>query len=297
MFPNLFHRTAKLDLDPERASQTYALFDQQQGYQSYAQHCQQRFSGTLDSAQSLITQQGIEHLQILGAPETGEFLSQTLALADTAITNKPEIDYSEILVIRDKDFLETWFRKIFQPALTAKLTGYFQSHFLVYWYTFLKAKPADQAVRSFLWHCDKGPSTHLKILLYLNDMQDHRGNTIFLDRATTARFAQSGYVFGSVKKRTDDLTDLARQEGITLQPQSWDMKAGEGVAFEPSQVLHRGILPSTGFRYVLAFCLLPSPIPWDKAFIQNNHEGFSSDYIWHSQAQEIWSLIHNPPTT
>lgn len=122
-------------------------------------------------------------------------------------------------------------------------------------------------------------------------MQEHRGNTIFLDRATTARFAQSGYVFGSVKKRTDDLTDLARQEGITLKPHSWDMKAGEGVAFEPSQVLHRGILPSTGFRYVLAFCLLPSPIPWDQAFTGNNHEGFRADYTWHPHAQDLMNAI------
>lgn len=294
MVPNLFRRTPKLDLDPERASQTYALFDDRQGYQSYTYHCRERFSGTIDSAPSLLTQQGLEHVPILSAPEAAELLSQALARTDESMTNKPQIDYSDILVIRDKVFLESWFRKIFQPALTAKLTGYFQSHFLIYWYTFLKAKPADQAVRSFLWHCDKGPSAHLKILLYLNDMQEHRGNTIFLDRATTARFAQSGYVFGSVKKRTDDLTDLARQEGIPLQPHSWDMKAGEGVAFEPSQVLHRGILPSTGFRYVLAFCLLPSPIPWDQAFTGNNHAGFSADYTWHPHAQELMNAIPVP---
>ncbi|MGE0475123.1 MAG: hypothetical protein AB7P17_15945, partial [Nitrospirales bacterium] len=236
-------------------------------------------------------QQGLEHVAILSAPEAGELLSQALARTDESITNKPQIDYSDILMIRDKIFLETWFRKIFQPALTAKLTGYFQSHFLIYWYTFLKAKPADQAVRSFLWHCDKGPSAHLKILLYLNDMQEHRGNTIFLDRATTARFAECGYVFGSVKKRTDDLSELAKQKGIPFQPHSWDMKAGEGVAFEPSQVLHRGILPSTGFRYVLAFCLLPSPIPWDQAFTGNNHEGFRADYTWHPHAQDLMKAI------
>ncbi len=294
MLSNLFRRTPKLDLDPERASQTYALYDEQQGYRAYTQQCRQRFSGSMDSAPGLLTQQGLEHVSILNPSETGELLSQALTRTDESMTNKPQIDYSDILIIRDKIFLETWFRKIFQPALTAKLTGYFQSHFLIYWYTFLKAKPADQAVRSFLWHCDKGPSAHLKILLYLNDMQEHRGNTIFLDRATTARFAQSGYVFGSVKKRTDDLTELARQEGITLHPHSWDMKAGEGVAFEPSQVLHRGILPSIGHRYVLAFCLLPSPIPWDQAFIGNNHEGFRADYTWHPHAQDLMKAIPVP---
>ncbi|MGD9850326.1 MAG: hypothetical protein AB7T38_03560 [Nitrospirales bacterium] len=294
MLSNLFRRTPKLDLDPERALQTYALFDDRQGYQSYAHHCRERFSGTIDSAPGLLTQQGLEHVSILNPPEAGELLSQALTRTDESMTNKPQIDYSDILIIRDKVFLETWFRKIFQTALTAKLTGYFQSHFLIYWYTFLKAKPADQAVRSFLWHCDKGPSAHLKILLYLNDMKEHRGNTIFLDRATTARFAQSGYVFGSVKKRTDDLTELARQEKIPLHPYSWDMKAGEGVAFEPSQVLHRGILPSTGFRYVLAFCLLPSPIPWDQAFIGNNHEGFRADYTWHPHAQDLMKAIPVP---
>jgi len=291
MWPNLFSRVPKLDLDPERASQTYALYDDQQGYRSYLEHCQQQFSGTLDPAPSLLKQQGLEHLHILSASEAGELLSGTLALTDESITNKPQIDYSDILIIRDTAFLHTWFQRIFQPALTAKLTSYFHSHFLIYWYTFLKAKPADQAVRSFLWHCDKGPTAHLKILLYLNDMQEHHGNTIFLDRGTTARFAKSGYVFGSVKKRTDDLTGLAQQEGIPLKPLSWEMKAGEGVVFEPSQVLHRGRLPSTGFRYVLAFCLLPSPIPWDQAFARNNYEGFRPDYTWHPHAQELLNAV------
>lgn len=291
MWPNLFQRTPKLDLDPERASQTYALFDNEQGYQAYARQCQQHFSGTLDPTPSLLQQQGVEHLRILNKPEAGAFLSRTLTLTETATTNKPQIDYSDILIIRDKTFLHTWFQHIFQPALTAKLTNYFQSHFLIYWYTFLKAKPADQAVRSFLWHCDKGPTAHLKILLYLNDIQEHHGNTIFLDRTTTAKFATSGYVFGSVKKRTDDLTALAQQEHIPFHPLSWEMQAGEGVVFEPSQVLHRGQLPSTGFRYVLAFCLLPSPIPWDHAFSQNNYEGFRPDYTWHPHAKELMQAI------
>ncbi|HNP28147.1 MAG TPA: hypothetical protein PKK23_03830 [Nitrospirales bacterium] len=296
MWPNLFKRTPKLDLDPERAQQTMALFDEKQGYQSYAKRCQTAFSGTTNSAPSLLKQQGVEHLQVLSEQDASSFLAQALSLAEETIS-KQEIDYSEILLIRDKVFLDTWFHKIFTPALTSTLTNYFESEFSIYWYTFLRAKPAVGATRSFLWHCDKGPSAHLKILLYLNDVQEHQGNTIFLNRATTTRFAQSGYVFGSVKKRMDDLSELARQEGISLQPQSWDLKAGEGIAFEPSQVLHKGILPSTGYRYVLAFCLLPSPLPWDMAFRNNHHEGFSSSYTWHSNAQEIWSLIQQAPNT
>lgn len=290
MFSNLFRRTPKLDLDPERASQTYALFDDQQGYQSYAQHCRQRFSGTRDSTPSLLTQEGLEHLPIMSALEAGELLSQTLDRTDESMTNKPQIDYSDILMIRDKVFLETWFRKIFQPALTAKLTGYFQSHFLIYWYTFLKAKPAEKPIRSFLWHCDKGPSCHLKILVYLNDIQEHHGNTMFLDRSVTAQFGKAGYVFGSVKKRAEDLSALAQEHHISFQPHMWEMKAGEGIIFEPSQVLHKGILPSTGFRYVLAFCLLPSLIPWQEAFVKSHCQGFGRRYNWDITPQELIQL-------
>lgn len=290
MWFNFFSKKRKLDLDPSRAKATYALYDETRGYAKYTRQCQDAFRGNRHSKPSLLEQQGIEHLTILEEKNADDFLSQLPSVTQKAYS-KPEMDYSEFLQIRDQGFLLQWFQKIFSTELTNKIRDYFGSEFLIYWHAFLKAQPADQPTRSFLWHCDKGPSSHLKILLYLNDFQEHQGNTIFLDRATTDKFAKIGYVFGPVKKRIEDLGELAKQNGMTFQAHSWEMQAGQGIIFEPAQVLHRGWLPSTGHRYVLVFCLLPSPMHWQVMFDRTNGEGFSSGYTWHEDAQKLWEEV------
>jgi len=286
MWPNFFQHKKKSNPGRDRFDQTLESFDLAQGYQRYHEQCQSLFTQASQQERSILQEKGVEHLTILNPSEAATFLREALALADKTIA-KPEIDYSEIILVQDPSFLQRWFQKIFHPTLHQQLLNYFGSEYLIYWHTLLKAKPAETAIRSFLWHCDKGPSCHVKILLYLNDFSEHQGSTIFLDRLTTRQFGKAGYVFGSVKKREEDLSELAQQHNIAFHPQGWEMKAGEGIIFEPSQVLHKGILPSIGPRYVLAFCLLPSSIPWQAAFSKNNYESFSQGYNWSTTPQEL----------
>ena len=160
----------------------------------------------------------------------------------------------------------------------------------MYWHTFLRALPSSDSRRSFLWHCDKGPSCHLKLLLYFNGTDEHGGNTQFLDRRVTDEFTKTGYLFGPVDARQEDLSDLAKDLSIDYSPQQWDIQQGEGIVFEPSKVLHRGILPTKGPRYVLALCLLPSPIPWQEAFHLNKGM-MSADYTWQNRAETILQAL------
>ncbi|WP_447971241.1 hypothetical protein [Nitrospira sp. M1] len=206
-------------------------------------------------------------------------------------TRKKNIDYSAMLTVADTRFIETLFMKIFTPAFEQKLVQYFKSEFCIYWHTILRASPSPQARRSFLWHCDKGPSCHIKLLLYLNATDEHGGNTKFLDRRTTKKFAETGYLFGPVDARQADLSTLANTANIEFQPKQWDMQPGDGILFEPSQILHCGILPTKGPRYVIAFCLLPSPIPWHEAFNRTQGNNMSQDYAWHSNANEICKAL------
>jgi len=290
MWPKFFQRKGQSTQGSDRFNQTLESFDLVQGYRQYHKQCQTISAQTSQGEPSILQEKGVEHLTILTPSEAKQFLTDSLAVADKTIS-KPEIDYSEIIVVQDLSVLQPWFQKILQPTLHQKLRNYFRSEYLIYWYAFLKATPAETAVRSFLWHCDKGPSCHVKILLYLNDFSEQKGSTVFLDRLTTRQFGKMGYVFGSVKKRAEDLSELAQQNSIAFHPQEWKMKAGEGIIFEPSQVLHKGILPSSGPRYVLALCLLPSPIPWQAASSKNNHESFSQEYNWSTTPQKLMELI------
>lgn len=158
-------------------------------------------------------------------------------------------------------------------ALDQKIAGHFGSEYLVCSYAEHRTPPARKEARSFLWHCDRGPKRFLKVLLYLND--GHGGNTEFLDRAATAELEHVGYVFGPNRRRLSDLSGIARRHGIPYQPRRWPIQAGQAFLFEPSGVLHRGIVPTIAERRTLSIMLVPSPIPWREALdrYQPRHDG------------------------
>lgn len=281
----------KSSLDPSRRDAVFSDYDQERGYRAYHEHCKSFHKQPIDDkTDDALIQHGIEHIQALDEGAVSNALKTILATSTTAV-RKENIDYSEILTVPDKTFIATLFEKIFTPTLEQKLTRYFQSAYCIYWYTFLHTIPSPQARRSFLWHCDKGPSCHIKLLVYLNGTDEHGGNTEFLNRSTTAAFAKTGYLFGPVEARQSDLAQIAKQHHIDFKPRQWKMNPGDGILFEPSQILHSGILPTKGPRYVLAFCLLPSPIPWQEALAVANTEPIAENYNWHKHADDILKAL------
>ena len=287
MSPKLFDTFRKKPLDPSRHEVVFTSYDEERGYQAYHKYCQKLLKRTVEnSANNTLAQYGIEHISVLDQIEALDTLTTIIQKYSTSV-KKEHIDYSEMLTISDRQFVESLFEKIFTPTLDQKLVEYFKSEYFIYWYTVLRATPSPQARRSFLWHCDKGPSSHIKLLLYLNGTEEHGGNTKFLDRQTTAKFIKTGYIFGPVDARQSDLSTLAKSANINYSPKKWDMKPGDGILFEPSQILHCGVLPTNGPRYVIAFCLLPSPIPRQEAFKRTKEKGLSEDYAWHQDAEEI----------
>jgi len=288
MSPRFLDTFRKKQLDPSRSDAVVTAYDEDRGYRAYHEHCQRLLKKTINdnAANDELSQRGIERIHALDASMTSDTLN-TIISESTVSVQKENIDYSEMLTIADLHFIENLFKKIFTPRFEQKLIQYFKSEYCIYWYTILRATPSPQARRSFLWHCDKGPSCHIKLLLYLNGTEEHGGNTKFLDRLTTKRFTETGYLFGPVDARQADLSSLATTENIEYEPKQWDMQPGDGILFEPSQILHCGILPTKGPRYVLAFCLLPSPIPWHKAFQHTQGKNMSEDYAWHKCADDI----------
>jgi hypothetical protein len=96
-------------------------------------------------------------------------------------------------------------------------------------------------------------------------------------------------------KRTGDLAVLERIAGRPLHPIRRERRAGEAVLFQPSRVLHRGISPTRGARFVLTLCLLPSPVPWQEALRRNAITDLAADEKWHDHAGEILEKLGVPP--
>ena len=69
------------------------------------------------------------------------------------------------------------------------------------------------------------------------------------------------------------------------------MSAGQGVLFQPATVLHRGVSPSRGPRYVLTLCLLPSPVPWQEALRRGAIVDLADDEKWPAHANELLSAL------
>src|SRR5690606_18506976 len=100
---------------------------------------------------------------------------------------------------------------ILRDRVDAAIAGYFGSEYLVHWIAMSLTRAAkEQESVSFRWHCDKGPSAHLKLIVYLNPTIVHGGNTEFMDRDDTLAVARQGYLFGWSKTRTGDVHHLSR---------------------------------------------------------------------------------------
>jgi hypothetical protein len=164
---------------------------------------------------------------------------------------------------RDKDRLA--FLHDVLEVLDPYLASYFGSEYLPLFMRSYQNAPGDELPYSAKWHCDSGPRKHLKALIYLNGSVDHGGNTQFLDYDTTLRFDEAGYLFGPLDQRQEDLSAIAKVNGIPYNPIEHRMHAGWGILFEPSCIMHKAIWPTVGVRKMVQICFLPSRLHWEKA--------------------------------
>jgi hypothetical protein len=225
--------------------------------------------------------------------------SRSYASRPDALPRYPDVAEGSPSAVLDVDD-EPWSRDLPSGSLTKEVdeqaAGFFGSEYFVYWFTITRATPVPElGLNSFRWHCDRGPVGHLKLLLYLNGHEEHGGGTDFLDLETTRALEPSGYVFAPVKTRVADLAPLAARSAVAWAPWSPQMRAGEGILFQPSNVLHRGRLPTHGERFVITVCLLPSPIAWrdayDRARVLPSH-GYDK---WHEQAAQLREALTRAP--
>jgi hypothetical protein len=277
------------DLDPSRVLRVFEEFDDHRGYAEWHAHCKDALKRPVPARDvpSPVVKNGFSVQQVLSRDRAADLL--VAASGDTRVER----------LKRDSAKLEGYdlsdpalARRLIEASLTDEVDAhcleFFQSEYFVYWYTLARTAPAEgPASVSFMWHCDRGPRSHLKLLVYLNDYSEHGGGTSYLDLASSEAVARSGYVFARGRRRTASLDKLRKLAGQPLNAHDHYPRAGDGVLFQPSRVLHCGITPKLGPRYVFTLCLLPSPVPWRTGLARGAQIDLRYDPIWHEDAREL----------
>jgi hypothetical protein len=276
------------DLDPTRVAKVFADFDAR-GYTAWHAHCKAALQRPLParSTPGPLVSNGFTVQQVMSSQAAGELLSAATANQEVGRL-KLDSNKLEGYDLADRALVRRLMESALTPDIDAHCLEFFESEYFVYWYTLSRTAPvAGPASVSFMWHCDRGPRAHLKLLVYLNDYSEHGGGTSYLDLDATDALGRAGYVFARGRRRTTSVDELARLAGRPLEPYDHHPRAGDAVLFQPARVLHSGITPNLGPRYVFTLCLLPSPVPWDVAFQRQAHIDLRVDPLWHAQARGL----------
>lgn len=281
-------------IDPARVGRVYHEFEEMRGYRDYQAFCRTQLTRSIPASDTCsLVESGFQTVEVMTALSAIEVLnSYTTPQAESFI--KRDSRKLKGFRILDLEKIEALFTRVLSTEVDALVSLYFQSEYLVHWFTLSRTAPDEPPSVSFKWHCDKGPRQHLKLLLYLNDATEHGGGTAFVDIDGTAQLARSGYLFARGRKRTSSIEQLSRLAGQDLRPYRCSARAGTGVLFQPSKVLHCGIVPTLGPRYVLTLCFLPSPMPWLAALRRKSLSDLASDPLWHAHARELQQRLSAP---
>ena len=156
--------------------------------------------------------------------------------------------------------------------LCVLLHQYFQSEFAPAFCSMLKMGPMEKEVdESYCWHVDNGPSCHLKLIIFLND--DHDGATAVISREDSRKFIDAGYL---QHRRMFHLDEFAADHGISYTPYKVQPKAGSGLIFEPTNVLHKGVYPTFGERRVFQIGIIPWGKPWESFYEEHWAKEYSN---------------------
>ena len=153
------------------------------------------------------------------------------------------------------------------------LHKYFQSEFAPAFCSMLKMGPLaeNEIDDSYRWHVDNGPSSHLKLIIFLND--DHDGATAVMSRQDSRKFIDAGYL---EQERLFHLDDFAADHDISYTPYKVQPKAGSGLIFEPTNVLHKGVYPTFGERRVFQIGIIPWGKLWESFYEEHWAKGYSN---------------------
>ncbi|MDD9877268.1 MAG: hypothetical protein OXR84_07495 [Magnetovibrio sp.] len=152
--------------------------------------------------------------------------------------------------------------RILNPRVEAALETYYGSHFRIFSSVTYRTHALAEHVNSFRWHRDMAPMAQVHIITYLTPSGVDSGATMVLDLAQSLAAARQGYRYEQLHERTVDLAEIFGGAEAAPAPSRPDLAAGDALLFAPPRVLHRGSLPTTGYRDTFTLVVLPSSVPW-----------------------------------
>jgi len=286
-------RFYKPELDAGRAQRVYREYDVGRRYGDYQARCQALFKRGLEPAPGTALQRrGFEYFTPLDEKEAVRRCRELQENHSSSLIKK-DSKHLEGFHVAEMVWVEEVLDRVLAGTLDQRIAEYFNSEYLLHWVTFSVTRQArEQESVSFRWHCDKGPSAHLKLIVYLNPTDEHGGNTEFIDLEDSEAVARRGYLFGWSKSRSSDIAHLSRIAGRELTSHVNPLRAGQAVLFQPARVLHRGLSPDRGDRLVMTLCILPSPVHWKLALKSGTLFDLAVDEKWHQDAMRILDVIN-----
>ncbi|REL34800.1 GSCFA domain-containing protein [Thalassotalea euphylliae] len=243
-------------LVPNRYLVTEKVFDENFGYRAICERAKAAFERT--STETPLT---TEHLHLL----KGQLASEVCQ----SVIDEFEQDQQGI---RHESVAQVLIEQVFNEDLDEQIRSYFNSEYCIFWWSIEKVASTDeQSSVSARWHCDAGPTKHLKVIVYLNGHDEHKSDTPFLDKQATDKLKEIGYIFNNYNDRNTNITPLCEHFNVNYNPQSLKPSVGDAVIFNPNQVAHRALPPiPEKTRYALHFCVLPSALHW-RDVIENRY--------------------------
>jgi len=245
--------------------------DANQLYESYTQRCRLAYEAagneTIKVDKSPLASKGTFLVESALDSKTAHKMSNdftSLIEQDKGLLIPPSYSHLMTGLAQPVDDLGTELLDIFDnSALDQAITGYFGSYYRLEWIDCYRSHPASQVGGSWMWHTDDVPPQILKVMLHLTDAGADQGATRFLSASHTREFGNKGYRGYPTNERTDNLVPFAEKNGLSCEPFLHDAKAGDALIFN-TNLLHKAIPPSTGYRDVSTIFVMPNPIPWRK---------------------------------
>ncbi|WP_158498832.1 hypothetical protein [Magnetospira sp. QH-2] len=242
-------------LDPTSYARTIHQFDVTQGRVDYHRRCRGQFQrAPIDQTHSIRN----HHMA------TFSLLDSATCAAYRAVIDQ---DSNRVL---EQGFIAELLSQVFTDETDSALTAYFGSEYHADWYSLQMSDPGAPGNYSNDWHFDVGSTRQLKILCFLNDVEEHQAPTLYLPIDQSKLFARLGYGYPAVEDRLNDLSPLAQAHGLSYTPEAVPLKAGEALMFNPQVLLHRGQVPLNS-RYLIQIAVIPSSVHWKQTLASGRH--------------------------
>ena len=140
------------------------------------------------------------------------------------------------------------------PAIKSTLRTYYKNNFRVFTADVFRTHQANpnstESLQSLKYHRDNLPKSGVKVFVYLTDTNRETGSITVSPKSIAKRLSRKGFYLRDEISRFHDEID---SESTIIEG-----RKGCIILFTPQAVIHRAVLPFSGFRDVVSFVVHPT---------------------------------------